>query len=239
MSVPAVDPAVPAVVARIAGGRPLRAVWANEIGGTTWRIGAGERDAEFVKVGPPHPEFDPELEAAKLGWAREFIAVPEVLGAGVADGVGWLHTRALAGRNTIDPLFSADPGPVIDALGIGLRRLHETAPVTACPWRREPLTRLSPAALAELGAPPPVDRLVVCHGDPCAPNTIVGDAGGFVGLVDLGELGVGDRWSDLGAAHWSLEHNFGPGWWPRFLASYGIPDDPVRRAFHRRVWELG
>lgn len=235
MSTPAVEPEVPGLVTRLASGRSLTAVWANEIGGTTWRIGAAERAAEFVKVGPLHPEFDPGLEASKLRWVRPFIAVPEVLGAGVDGGLGWLHTRALADRNTIDPLFRADPGPVIDALGIGLRRLHDAAPVADCPWRRE----LAPTARGELGTPPPVDRLVVCHGDPCAPNTIVDETGEFVGLVDLGELGVGDRWSDLGAAHWSLEHNFGPGWWARFLAAYGIADDPVRRDFHRRVWEFG
>lgn len=230
----AADGRVPDLVAGIAAGRPLSAVWTNELGGTTWRIG----DQEFVKYGLLHPEFDPVLEAEKLRWARAHLRVPEVLGASTEEHFGWLHTRALAGRNTIDPRFRADLTPVVTALGTGLRRLHETAPVPDCRWQWDPWATLDPETRAALGTPPPGDRLVVCHGDPCAPNTIVDDAGDFVGLVDLGGLGVADRWSDLGAAYWSVDYNFGARWWPVFLAAYGIADDPVRRDFHRRVWEL-
>ena len=51
---------------------------------------------------------------------------------------------------------------------------------------------------------PPVDRLVVCHGDACAPNTLLTDDGRWSGHVDLGQLGVADRWADLADRH--LEH---------------------------------
>ena len=47
---------------------------------------------------------------------------------------------------------------------------------------------------------PPADRLVVCHGDACAPNTLMADDGTFSGHVDLGDLGVADRWADLAIA---------------------------------------
>src|SRR5690242_5385406 len=60
-------------------------------------------------------------------------------------------------------------------------------------------------ARARLADPPPVDRLVVCHGDACAPNTLLGDDGGWSGHVDLGALGVADRWADLAVATWSLD----------------------------------
>ena len=41
-------------------------------------------------------------------------------------------------------------------------------------------------ALALIADAPPVDHLVVCHGDACAPNTLIGDDGACVGHVDLG-----------------------------------------------------
>jgi len=56
------------------------------------------------------------------------------------------------------------------------------------------------AALDLLAEPPPVDRLVVCHGEACAPNTLVADNGSWSGHVDLGALGVADRWADLAVA---------------------------------------
>jgi len=38
---------VPAVVSRFAAGRPVRAVWVNELGGVTFRVGSG---VEFIKA---------------------------------------------------------------------------------------------------------------------------------------------------------------------------------------------
>lgn len=62
--------------------------------------------------------------------------------------------------------------------------------------------------------PPPIDRVDVCHGDACAPNTRVADDGRWSGHVDLGALGVVDRWADLAIATWSTGWNHGPGWDP-------------------------
>ena len=50
------------------------------------------------------------------------------------------------------------------------------------------------------------------------------------GFVDLGELGVADRWADLTTATWSVTRNLGPGWEHLFLASYGVAPDPGKRA---------
>ena len=55
---------------------------------------------------------------------------------------------------------------------------------------------------------PPIDRLVVCHGDACAPNTLIDDDGRCCGHVDLDALGVADRWADLAVATMSLEWNY-------------------------------
>jgi kanamycin kinase len=98
---------------------------------------------------------------------------------------------------------------------------------------------MSPAeALARLADPPPADRLVVCHGDACAPNTLIHDDGTWSGHVDLGELGVADRWADLAVATWSLDWNYRPGWQATLLEAYGIEADPVSIAYYRLLWDL-
>ena len=54
--------------------------------------------------------------------------------------------------------------------------------------------------------------------------------------VDLGALGVADRWADLAVAAMSTEWNYGPGWSDALVAAYGIDRDPVREAYYRDLW---
>ena len=93
-------------------------------------------------------------------------------------------------------------------------------------------------ALNRLETIPPIDRLVVCHGDACAPNTLLADDGQWSGHVDLGCLGVADRWADLAIATWSMEWNYEPGHEATLLAAYGVEADPLRTSYYRLLWDL-
>jgi len=79
---------------------------------------------------------------------------------------------------------------------------------------------------------------VVCHGDACAPNTLLTVDGHWSGHVDLGLLGTADRWADLAVATWSTEWNYGPGWEQLLLDTYGIAPDPERARYYRLLWDL-
>ena len=76
----------------------------------------------------------------------------------------------------------------------------------------------------------------MCHGDACCPNTLVGEDGRWAGHVDLGALGVADRWADLAVATMSTAWNYGPGWEADLLAAYGIEPDPERMDYYRKLW---
>ncbi|WP_129339792.1 aminoglycoside 3'-phosphotransferase [Cellulomonas endophytica] len=199
-------------------------------------------------------------EAARLRWAAGRARVPEVLGTGHDEDGDWLLTTALPGRSAVQPPWRDDPARAAAGVGAGLRALHEALDVRTCPWTWSAQDRAGRArarlevegtaawapehaaigadrVLALLADPPPVEA-VVCHGDACAPNTLLDDAGRPAGHVDLGHLGVADRWADLAVAAWSTEWNYGPGWGPTLLAAYGVRADPEREAFYRLLWDV-
>ena len=227
---------VPAPVRAAAAGQPVRLVWRNEVGGLTFRIA----DGRFVKWSPRASGLDLVVEAAKLAWAAPFTPVPAVLDAGT-DGSGWwLLTRELSGDNAVADRWRAEPATAVAAIGEGLRAMHDALPVDRCPFSWSVEDRLAKALVPRPdGEAPPVDRFVVCHGDPCAPNTLIGDDGRWSGHVDLGDLGVADRWADLAVATWSTEWNYGPDWERPLLDAYGIDPDPERTRYYRLLWGPG
>lgn len=255
--------ALPAPVRAVAAGRPARAVWVNELGGITFEVGAGT-DRCFVKWAPAGSGIDLRAEAARLAWAVSYTPVPRLLSQGADDAGSWIVTAALPGQFAVAERWKADPATAVTAIGEGLRAMHEATPTAACPFswlagdrladtrRRAGEGRIDPArwhpvhqplgldrALGLLADIPPADRLVVCHGDSCAPNTLLTDDGRWSGHVDLGELGVADRWADLAVATWSTEWNYGPGWEKLLLTAYGVMADPDRIRYYRLLWDLG
>ncbi|HTW10339.1 MAG TPA: aminoglycoside 3'-phosphotransferase, partial [Acidimicrobiales bacterium] len=250
----------------LAADRSLLVVWENEAGGVTFSVGdeaEGGAPELYVKWAPAGSEHDFAGEAARLTWAAPYTVVPEVLELGRDAGCSWLVTRALAGKSTVDPYWRGRPELTVRAIGEGLRAWHHALPVDACPFSWDAATRLAAAfrraatgrqdasawhrehsqlsveeALERASMPPPVDRLVVCHGDTCPPNTLLDESGRCCGHVDVGRLGVADRWADLAIATWSCEWNWGPGWGATLLEAYGVPADPERMAYYRLLWDL-
>jgi kanamycin kinase len=254
---------VPPRVAKLAAGWPVDEVWENEVGGRTFEVG-GAAGRYFIKWTPAGSGIDLAREATRLEWAGTYITVPPVLAQGADDDGSWLVTSALPGQNAVTPRWLAEPATAVVAIGEGLRAMHEAMPVAACPFswmtedqladarRRAGLGHLDPTrfhpvhrslsieqALDRLAGIPPVDRLVVCHGDACAPNTLITDDGRCSGHVDFDQLGVADRWADLAVATWSVAWNYGPQWEDLLLSVYGVDPDPDRTRYYRLLWDLG
>lgn len=244
MSIPSGDVDVPDRVRELARGASLEAVWANALGGLTFRADDADGSSRFVKWGPLDTEVSMAAEAERLAWALPHTPVPVVLEHGADATHEWLVTRALPGRSAVDPGWISDPATAVRAVGQGLRALHDALPVVDCPFdwgvpaRIENASRRGVVVPPALHEPPPIDRLVVCHGDACVPNTLIDDGGAWAGHVDLGALGVADRWADLAVAAMSTEWNYGPGWADALVAAYGVDPDPdlVRAAYYRDLW---
>lgn len=256
------SPTLPAAVRELAAARQVRLAWENA-DALTFEVDDGP-DRCFVKWAPAGSPLDLAAEVARMTWASAYTLVPRVLGLD-ADGEGsWLVTTALPGRNAVSRRWLADPRTAVIAIGEGLRAMHDALPVTDCPfswmahnriaaaqraaaagrldtsdWAPEHLELGIEGAIARVQNIPPTDKLVVCHGDACAPNTLIADDGRWSGHVDLGDLGVADRWADLAIATWSTEWNYGPGWEQALLDAYGIKPDAERTRYYRLLWELG
>ena len=252
---------VPDAVLAAAGDRAIHPIWVNELGGLTFRLGAGP-EALFAKWAPAGSPFDLVSEAERMRWAAAFTPVPRVVDQGADAAGSWFVTAALPGEMAVTDRWKAEPATAVRAIGEGLRRFHDALPVAGCPFSWSAEDRVAEAranterrkarsfhadyahltdeeALRRIGGIPPVDKLVVCHGDTCAPNTLVGDDGRFAGHVDLGALGAGDRWADLAIATWSTTWNYGPGWERPLLDAYGVDPDPERTDYYRLLWEVG
>ncbi|SMH39662.1 kanamycin kinase [Rathayibacter oskolensis] len=221
--------AVPAVAVSLNGGVPPALVWRNQLDGLTFRVADG-----YLKWSPDSAGVDLEREALRLDWLAGRHPAPRVLGTG-EDGSGqWMLTAALPGRSAVSEEWLARPVVAVRAIAAGLRALH-ALPVAEAPdsIRGDSWFDRRPAAL---GPPPAVTDPVVVHGDACAPNTLIDEGGAWSGTVDLGDLGVGDRWADLAVAAMSLAWNFGEGFEPLLLEAYGIDPDPERAAYYRALW---
>jgi len=238
-------------------GRPVRAVWQNRLDGLTCEAGTGP-DRWFVKWMPAASGTDLRGEAARLRWAEPFTPVPRLISQGRDESGSWLVTAALPGQNAASGRWIARPQTAVRAIGEGLRAMHDSLPVDSClfSWSAESRLaelrrqldhgRLDPAwwpspgaslrtsqALDLLAEPTPIDRLVVCHGDSCAPNTLLSDDGRWSAHVDLGDLGLADRWADLAIATWNVTLNYGPGRESLLLDAYGVPLDAARTRYYR------
>lgn len=253
---------VPNSVMKYAAGRPVNVVWVNELGGLTLRVSEAGK-LLFIKWAPTNSGLDLNAERIRLTWALSYTPVPKVIDFG-DDGEGsWLVTEGIAAENAVSDRWKREPALAVTAIGRGLRAMHDALPTDSCSfvwstedrilnakgrvirsetqpeeWHEEFRDLSIEAALAELDSPPSVDQLVVCHGDACAPNTLINENGEWVGHVDLGRLGIADRWADLAIAAWSTEWNYGPGWENLLYESYGINPDPEKIRFYRLLWDL-
>jgi aminoglycoside phosphotransferase len=235
-------PIRPPAVTKVVGDHPWTPYPAGAWPGQVWQVGP-----YLVRsAGDPAAALD---ERARLDWLRPLQPAPEVL---VVDS-GWIVTATPAGHPCHRPDLAADLDAIPDAIGVGLRRIHEL-PVAGCPFEQswettvaqiqgaiatgridsaalpEPYRRHRPERLLEVvldGRPPPPPALAVCHGSPAVSNLFVG-GGHLTGVIGVHRLGVADRHLDLAAVHRSLNEVLGPQALFRFYEAYGDDPDLVR-----------
>jgi kanamycin kinase len=255
-------PAPPPELARVAPGWSAELAYRLVSGLTTWRLQGPDGAVRFAKVDTAGAYPSLRAESERMIWAVAYLPVPIVVALEEFGGTTVLVTEALPGRDATDPLWRDDLSALVHAMGRGLRRFHEAVGEEWCPFRFDleraldhVERRVEAGAIAgnfhdihaDLTAEAARERLretrpededfVVCHGDYCAPNLLL-EGRLVTGYVDLGELGVADRWWDVAVGAWSAGWNFGEEHEARFYEGYGIEPDPERIAFYRLLYDL-
>ncbi|MGV7210790.1 APH(3') family aminoglycoside O-phosphotransferase [Oxalobacteraceae bacterium A2-2] len=227
-------------------------------GAGVYRLHAAGLPALYLKAGDAEQLAQ---EAGRLRWLSA-VGLPcaQVLAEAQHEGRYFLLLSALAGQD-----LAASALPAADKVALmadALRALHGLD-IASCPYDHRAAVRIAHAAAnveaglvdeddldeANLGLPlaqllarlrasaPPVEDLVVTHGDAGMPN-LIADGHAFSGFIDCGRLGVADRHQDLALALRDIEDDLGQEWVEPFLRRYGMEADPARLAFYRLLDEF-
>ena len=205
-------------------------------------------------------------ERDRLQWlSARGIPGPAVLDWQVDGERAQLVTSAVRGV-TADAVTSAELQRAWPSIAEAVRTLH-ALPVDDCPFSRDlarmfalardvvgrgavnpeflpveqqdtPPAELLARLAADLDGWLAREELVVCHGDLCLPNIVLDPGtGAFAGFVDLGRLGLADRYADISLLLTNSRET-----WPdeqravaadeAFARHYGITLDAPRQRFY-------
>lgn len=182
-------------------------------------------------------EYSKKVEATirMMNWLEGKIPAPKVICHEVWEGKSYLLMSRIKGEMSCHEYYLEHPQELLALLAKALKMLW-SVDISDCPCKR-PLDELlkereylvendlvdiedtqpetfgeggfeNPRQLLEwLRANKPEQELVLSHGDFCLPNIFI-DNDDISGFIDLGDMGVGDKWNDIAICYRSLKHNF-------------------------------
>lgn len=237
----------------------------GESGGAVFRLqGKAHSSDLYLKLGKHDVADEITDEMARLLWLAGRISVPAVKHFVRTSSEAWLLMEAIPGKTAFEMLAASHDNhmSIVDALAKFLRRLH-AIPVCECPFNSDHRYRLAHArARIDAGRVDAEDfdaerqgwtadqvweamqnllpfaaDPVVTHGDYSLDNILIKN-GEVVGCIDVGRLGIAERYQDL-AIIWNGLREFGSSLQERFWHQYGISDvDERKLEFHLLLDEL-
>jgi aminoglycoside 3'-phosphotransferase-2 len=220
-----------------------------------YRIQAGE--TYFLKVG-----LELRAEHNKLLWLEGRVPVPRVVHYEIKGGNHYLLTTGLEGE--MAHTLNLPKERIVELLAEGARFWHKL-PTEDCPFdctidvqidiARRNMERGSidednfelhrhGRKMRELFADllvnlPEKEDLVVTHGDYCLPNILINpDTEEITGFVDVGRVGVSDRYQDLALCSRSIGWNMGQTWIEPFMEAYGLRMNKAKYNFYTLLDEF-
>ena len=170
-----------------------------------------------------------------MKWLCGKVPVPEILCDVQQDGKSYLLMSRISGVMSCTEEYMENPKLLVSVLANAMKLLW-TVDITDCPavWNLDEKLKaarynvehdlvdvedVEPETFGEDGFRDledllnyleknrPQEELVLSHGDFCLPNIFIKDDV-LSGFIDLGQMGIADKWQDIALCYRSLKHNF-------------------------------
>ncbi len=177
-----------------------------------------------------------ENEHNMMGWLKDKLPVPEVLGFERQNDKNFLLMSKVAGEMSCVDKYMKRPELLTMMLTDALKMLWRVD-ISDCPYTSNlekklemahhaveynlvDMDNVEPDTFGENGFKDqgelldwlltnrPTEELVLSHGDFCLPN-IFFEQDRVSGFIDLGRCGIADKWQDIALCYRSLRDNFG------------------------------
>lgn len=174
-------------------------------------------------------------EYRMMSWLQDKLPVPKILCYEIMDNKSFLLMSRLSGEMSCERKYMEAPEKQVQLLAEGMNKLWNID-ISDCPSdcslnrklidaeynvenglvdieNAEPDTfgsngfRNSQALLQWLYQNKPQEEPVLSHGDYCLPNVFF-HGNELAGFVDLGKMGVADKWCDIALCYRSLSNNY-------------------------------
>ena len=218
---------LPDTIAKMIAGKAFRA---NNVGLSGAEVMVF--DDCVLKIAPFRKQNEDTV--AVMRWLAGKLPVPEVLCYERDAERQYLLMSRVRGRMACDPYFMERPEELVARLAEALEMLW-SVDVSGCPRHRTQDAELQearyrvengladvenaePSTFGEGGFSSPEALLswlerhrpgyepALSHGDLCLPNIFI-DGSRISGFIDLGDMGVGDKWRDIALCYRSLKWN--------------------------------
>lgn len=190
-------------------------------------------DDMVLKIQAASEEAENEVRVSR--WLQGRIPVPRIEAYCTEDEEAYCLMSRIYGKMACDEAYMTNPQKLMDIVTQALRMLW-SVDISDCPCDNSlsvklamarynvenglvDLDNVEPETFGEGGfassaellrwleSNRPEEDLVFSHGDFCLPN-LFADGDKVTGFIDLGKMGIADRWQDIALCYRSMKHNF-------------------------------
>lgn len=222
-------------------------------------------DVRYLKISAHDAQTPVKNDKVRLDWLAGCIAVPKMLHYCESENHQFLLMTAIDGLHPMHNDLDWSPQERVQFLAEAAKHFH-ALPITDCPftWRVDEQIEVArhrvdiahikthlletqwqsytPQSLFDklVSLKPDAEDIVVAHGDLYPINIRAHPAEkSLLGYIDVGRMGLADRYTDLALIANAIRWHMGADWIPYFFRAYGIDTiDTPKLHFYQLINEF-